>query len=77
MVKGIIYLAAHVLQTKIMDIKPTEAKKAITGNGRAKKEQVEKAVRNILNIQEKVKPNHASDALALALTGVFRSGLSF
>ncbi len=76
-VKGAIYVAAHHLQVETMDVKPTEVKKALTGNGRAKKAQVEKAVRNTLNLPDKITPDHASDALALALTGIFRLPPSF
>jgi crossover junction endodeoxyribonuclease RuvC len=56
-----------------MELKPTEIKAALTGNGRANKDQVEKAVRKILGIKEQIKSEHASDALALALVGLSRA----
>jgi crossover junction endodeoxyribonuclease RuvC len=73
-VRGVIYLAAHHQGIDIYELKPTEVKSALTGNGRASKQQVERMVQKILNIGEIVTPHHASDALALAITGLSRSG---
>jgi len=73
-VRGVIYLAAHHKKINVYEIKPTEVKSALTGNGRASKQQVEKITKKILNIKETVKSNHASDALALAITGLSRNG---
>ena len=42
----------------------------LTGWGRADKSQVELMVKNILEIDEAIKPSHASDAVAVALTHV-------
>jgi crossover junction endodeoxyribonuclease RuvC len=56
-----------------MELKPTEIKAALTGNGRANKDQVERAVRKFLGIKEPIKSEHASDALALALVGLSRA----
>ncbi|MFH0811279.1 MAG: crossover junction endodeoxyribonuclease RuvC [Pseudomonadota bacterium] len=74
-VKGVLQLGAAMHNLKVMELKPTEVKMALTGNGRANKEQVERSVRKILMVQEVIKPKHASDALALALVGLSRSGL--
>lgn len=46
---------------------PTEVKAAVTGSGRANKEQVTAMVMRILNIREPIKPADAADALALAI----------
>ena len=72
-VRGIVALAAACNNLEVMELKPTEIKAALTGNGRANKDQVEKAVRKILGIKEPIKSEHASDALALALVGLSRS----
>ena len=40
----------------------------------AGKQQVEKMTQKILNITEAITSNHASDALALAITGLSRNG---
>lgn len=74
-VYGVLNLAAALENVGVLAIKPTEVKLALTGNGRAPKEQVEKAVRRMCGITETIKPSHASDALALAVVGLSRLGL--
>ena len=73
-VRGIIILAAYKMGVDVLLIKPTEVKSALTASGRADKEQIERVVRKIFELDSVIKPSHASDALALALTGAFRSG---
>jgi len=73
-VRGIILLAAQEMDIPVVEIKPTEVKSALTGSGRAKKEQIQKAIRNILKIEIPIHSSHAGDALALALTGLSRNG---
>ncbi len=72
-VRGIVYLAAQEMGIPVIDLKPTEVKSALTGSGRADKEQMKKAIRQILRIEKSVSSSHAGDALALALTGLSRS----
>ncbi len=71
-VSGVLLLAAHDTGTVIHEVAVREAKKIISGNGRADKHQMERAVRNILGHPEPISPFHASDALGLALTGLYR-----
>jgi len=73
-VRGVIYLVAQHKKIDTCEMKPTEVKSALTGNGRASKQQVEKTTQKILDIKETIKSNHASDALALAITGLSRNG---
>jgi crossover junction endodeoxyribonuclease RuvC len=73
-VRGVIYLAAEEKGIPVVEIRPTEVKSALTGSGRAEKEQVKKTVRRILGIEEALQSSHAGDALALALTGLSRKG---
>jgi len=73
-VLGVISLAAWKQNIPIAEIKPTEMKKALTGSGWAGKDQVENSLRRMLGIEGRIKPNHASDAMALALTGLSRRG---
>jgi len=44
-------------------------KMAITGYGRADKDQVQKMARLILGIKNEIKPDDVADALALAICG--------
>ena len=71
-VVGIVLLAGFQSNIPSMEIPVREAKKILTGNGNANKAQLEKAVRNLLRHPEEIKPDHASDALALSLIGLFR-----
>ncbi len=73
-VSGVLLLAAHEAGAVIQEVAVREAKKIISGNGRADKHQMERSVRNILGHPEPIAPFHASDALGLALTGLYRYG---
>jgi crossover junction endodeoxyribonuclease RuvC len=53
---------------------PSEVKAAITGSGRAAKEQVGAMVARILKLEEVPRPADAADALALAICHVWRGG---
>ncbi len=47
---------------------PLQVKKAVTGNGKASKEQVAFMVKRILGIKKEIKPLDITDAIAVALT---------
>jgi crossover junction endodeoxyribonuclease RuvC len=51
---------------------PSEVKAAVTGTGRADKEQVTTMVTRILKLSERPTPADAADALALAICHVWR-----
>jgi crossover junction endodeoxyribonuclease RuvC len=53
---------------------PSEVKAAVSGNGRADKAQVGAMVTRILRLDAPPKPADAADALALAITHVWRGG---
>ena len=53
---------------------PSEVKAAITGSGRAGKDQVGAMVTRILRLEEAPRPADAADALALAICHVWRGG---
>jgi crossover junction endodeoxyribonuclease RuvC len=74
-VRGVIRLIAKNMGIPISEIKPTEVKSALTGSGRAGKEQIKRTVRRLLHIEETIKSDHVSDAMALALTGLTRDGV--
>ena len=71
-VSGVILLAGHQAGVPVTEIPVREAKKILTGNGKASKEQLEKAVRQKLNLTTPIRPFHASDAVGLALIGLYR-----
>jgi crossover junction endodeoxyribonuclease RuvC len=51
---------------------PTEVKAAVTGNGRSEKAQVTTMVTKIARLSAPPKPADAADALAIAITQVWR-----
>ena len=53
---------------------PSEVKAAVSGNGRADKTQVGAMVTRILRLGAPPKPADAADALALAITHIWRGG---
>jgi len=53
---------------------PSEVKAAVTGNGRAGKDQVTTMVTKLLRIDDPPRPPDAADALALAICHVWRGG---
>lgn len=71
---GVILLASRKVAATVHTVAVREAKQVLTGNGNAGKEQLEKAVRNLLGCSDPIRPYHASDALGLALIGLFRYG---
>jgi crossover junction endodeoxyribonuclease RuvC len=71
---GVIQLAAQQSHVPMVEVAVREAKAVLTGNGAASKSQLEKAVRQTLCIENTIRPSHASDALGLALIGLFRYG---
>lgn len=51
---------------------PLQVKQAVTGNGKAQKEQVAFMVKRLLGIKKEIKPLDITDAIAIALTHVQR-----
>ncbi|WP_024954451.1 crossover junction endodeoxyribonuclease RuvC [Sulfurospirillum arcachonense] len=63
-------LSLKVLQVfgNFHEYTPLQVKKAVTGNGKAAKEQVAFMVKRILGIKKEIKPLDITDAIAIALT---------
>ena len=71
---GVAMLAAGRRGVAVRLHTPSEVKAAITGSGRAAKEQVGAMVARILRLDEAPRPPDAADALALAICHVWRGG---
>ena len=54
----------------VFEYTPLQIKMAVSGNGRASKEQVQKMVAVLLGLREIPRPDHAADALAAADTAL-------
>jgi crossover junction endodeoxyribonuclease RuvC len=69
---GVILLVCAQRGISTMEIAVKDVKRVLTGNGNAKKDQTERAVRHFLKRETSIRPSHASDAMALALVGLMR-----
>ena len=71
--RGVAMLAAVAQEIPVQEYSPLEVKKAIVGNGRASKEQVQYMVKSLLRLKHV--PNHydITDALAVAICHSHRS----
>jgi len=74
-VRGVVCLAAGQTGARVMEISPAEVKRALTGSGRASKEQIRRAVTRMLALATPPDSEHVCDALALALVGAAREGV--
>jgi crossover junction endodeoxyribonuclease RuvC len=66
--RGVILLTLMQADLPIDEFNPLQIKQALTGFGRAEKGQVERMIQMILKIKQKIRPDDAADALAVALT---------
>ncbi|MCZ6601492.1 MAG: crossover junction endodeoxyribonuclease RuvC [Planctomycetota bacterium] len=73
--RGIALLAAGTFNLPVAEYAPAQVKKAATGNGRARKSQVQDMVRRMLDLKE-IPPPDAADAIAIALCHCHRSALN-
>ncbi len=66
--RGVLCLAAGLKGIRVESLPATRVKKAVTGNGRASKQQVNGMICRIFGIKDELKPLDVSDALAVAVT---------
>lgn len=66
--RGAVIVAAAGADMPVHEYTPLQVKQAVTGEGRATKEQVGYMVRALLRLQETPRPADVTDALAVALT---------
>jgi crossover junction endodeoxyribonuclease RuvC len=65
--RGVVLLAAAQAGLPVFEYTPNEVKIAVTGYGRASKEQVQRMVRTVLGLAAVPTPDDAADALAVAI----------
>jgi crossover junction endodeoxyribonuclease RuvC len=65
--RGVALLATVAADMPVAEYGPSEIKLAVTGNGAADKSQVAYMVKTILGLAQEVSPDHAADALAVAI----------
>ncbi len=70
--RGAAIVAATKNNSSVGEFTAREVKMSVVGNGAASKSQVNYMVGNILRVKEKITPEDASDALAVALCQMHR-----
>ena len=73
--RGVVLLAAARQKLPVFSYPPLQIKIALTGYGRADKNQVQQMVKVILKLPSIPQPDDAADALAVALTHSFSQKL--
>jgi crossover junction endodeoxyribonuclease RuvC len=66
--RGVILLALANRNIPVSEYSPPEIKEAVSGYGKASKQQVQYMVQNILGLDVPPKPDDAADGLAVAFT---------
>ena len=65
--RGVILQHAAQAGAQVKSFAATRIKKSLTGNGRAKKEQMQRAIQSVLMLPEIPEPADVADAIAVAL----------
>jgi crossover junction endodeoxyribonuclease RuvC len=68
--RGAGLVAAATSDAVICEFTPMQVKQAVTGYGKADKQQVQAMVRTLLGLRETPKPDDVADALASAIAGI-------
>ena len=66
--RGVLLLTLANAEIPISEYSPPKIKDAVTGYGKADKQQMQMMVRNLLNLEETPRPDDAADGLAVAIT---------
>jgi crossover junction endodeoxyribonuclease RuvC len=74
--RGVVLLAAGQHRTPTHSYTPQQVKAAVCGHGRAGKEQVARMVGRLLGLATPPSPEHAADALAVAICELNRGPLT-
>jgi crossover junction endodeoxyribonuclease RuvC len=74
--RGVLFLAAAQRNLAVHSYNSTQVKKTITGNGRASKEQVQRAIQRELGLTKLPEPPDVADALAVALCHFYAQKLA-
>ena len=69
--RGVVCLLCGMNNIRLLSYLPTRIKKAVTGRGRASKDQIKQMVEALLKLKDTPKPSDVTDALALAIGYVY------
>lgn len=70
--RGVICLAAGMHDIPLHHYAATQVKSALTGNGRASKDQIQQMVRHTFGLVDVPKPPDVADAIAIALCHIYQ-----
>jgi crossover junction endodeoxyribonuclease RuvC len=74
--RGVVLLAAAQRAVPCRSYTPQQVKAAVCGSGRAAKDQVQRMVGALLSLADPPRPDHAADALAVAVCHAHRAPLA-
>ncbi|NBO17386.1 MAG: crossover junction endodeoxyribonuclease RuvC [Proteobacteria bacterium] len=70
--RGVLLMAAAKHKLDIFEYTALQAKLVVTGYGRSSKKEVQEAVKNYFNLEKIIKPDDASDAVAISLCHIHK-----
>jgi len=71
--RGVVMALAAIYGADLEDYEASKIKKAVTGNGKAGKESVARAVQTYLRLEDIPVHDDETDAMAIAITGLLRT----
>lgn len=74
--RGVLVVSATIRGIPIYEYTPLQIKQAVTGYGRADKQQIQQMVKMLLNLNAIPKPDDAADALAVAICHAHSGGIN-
>jgi crossover junction endodeoxyribonuclease RuvC len=74
--RGVVLLAAGQRAVPCASYTPQQVKAAVCGSGRAAKDQVQRMVQSLLALDALPRPDHAADALAVAICHANRAPMA-
>jgi crossover junction endodeoxyribonuclease RuvC len=73
--RGVILLAVRKAGCRLVELKPNEVKKFLTGHGHASKEQMQSAVQMRLGLARAPEPADVADAIAISMCAAARAAV--
>jgi crossover junction endodeoxyribonuclease RuvC len=73
--RGVLLMAVRRANIPLLELRPTEIKKSLTGFGHAGKGQMQSAIKYEFSLAVEPKPADAADGLAIALAALRRREL--
>lgn len=75
--QGVIMLAAAQSEMDVFEYTPLQVKEALTGHGRASKEEVQFMIKTLLSLERPPRPDDVADAIAIAFCHISNIKLGF